>query len=108
MYHFSFLQSSDVKPEETGEKKPDGPSAKVKTVKCDEDSDVRNTPASDEATSECETSQNHVNAKPVKTAESSAFPDPLLPYPGFTTINANQRRSYLAILSGKPVRYSKV
>ncbi|KAK9952496.1 hypothetical protein ABG768_018335 [Culter alburnus] len=104
---YALLQSSDVKPEETDEKKPDGPSAEVKTVKCDEDSDVRNSLVSDEATSECEPSQNHVKPKPVKTTKIFAFPEPLVPYPGFTTINAKQRRSYLAILSGKPVRYSK-
>lgn len=101
---FALLHSSDVKTEETGEtgeKKPDGHSVETQTVKCGEDSDVSNTLASDEATSECKPTQNDVKCKPEKTTEISSFPEPLVPYPRFTTINANQRRSYLGTLTGK-------
>lgn len=80
-----FLHSSNRKSEETGEKKPDGPSA------------VSNIPASDEPTSEC----NPTKAKPVKRTEIPAFPEPLVPYPRFSTLNIKNRKMYLNMLVRK-------
>ncbi|XP_067291791.1 little elongation complex subunit 2 [Pseudorasbora parva] len=97
---YALLQSSDVKSEETGEKKPDGHSLETLTGTCGGDSDVRNTLAPDKATSECKPAD--VKRKLAKSTEISAFPEPLVPYTSFTTINAKQRRSYLGSLIGKP------
>ncbi|XP_042608822.1 little elongation complex subunit 2-like isoform X1 [Cyprinus carpio] len=82
---FALLHNSNRKSEETGEKKPDGPSA------------VSNIPASDEPTSEC----NPTKAKPVKRTEIPAFPEPLVPYPRFSTLNIKNRKMYLNMLVRK-------
>ncbi|XP_058623784.1 little elongation complex subunit 2 isoform X2 [Onychostoma macrolepis] len=94
---FALLHSSDRKSEETAEKKPDGSSAEAKTVKCDEGSDVSNILASDEPTSECKPTK----AKPVKRTEIVAFPEPLVPYPCFSTLNVKNRKMYLNMLVRK-------
>uniref|UniRef100_A0A673IMS5 Little elongation complex subunit 2-like n=1 Tax=Sinocyclocheilus rhinocerous TaxID=307959 RepID=A0A673IMS5_9TELE len=94
---FALLHSSNRKSEETGEKKPDGPSAEAKTVKCDGGSDVSNILASDEPTSECKPTE----AKPVKRTEIPAFPEPLVPYPCFSTLSIKNRKMYLNMLARK-------
>uniref|UniRef100_A0A671NJY8 Little elongation complex subunit 2-like n=1 Tax=Sinocyclocheilus anshuiensis TaxID=1608454 RepID=A0A671NJY8_9TELE len=94
---FGLLHSSDTKSEETGEKKPDGSSSEAKTVKCNEDADVSNILASDEPSSECKPTK----AKPVKRTATPAFPEPLVPYPCFSTLNAKNRKLYLNMLIHK-------
>lgn len=102
---YCFLQSSDSKSEETGEKKPDGSSSEAKAVKCNEDSDVSNILASDEPSSECK----QTKAKPVKRTATPAFPEPLVPYPCTSTLNAKNRKLYLNMLVRKNYsRASKV
>uniref|UniRef100_A0A672PSR2 Little elongation complex subunit 2-like n=1 Tax=Sinocyclocheilus grahami TaxID=75366 RepID=A0A672PSR2_SINGR len=94
---FALLHSSDTKFEETGEKKPDGSSSEAKTVKCNEDADVSNILASEEPLSECKPTK----AKPVKRTATPAFPEPLVPYPCFSTLNAKNRKLYLNMLIHK-------
>uniref|UniRef100_A0A9J8A6S8 Interactor of little elongation complex ELL subunit 2 n=2 Tax=Cyprinus carpio TaxID=7962 RepID=A0A9J8A6S8_CYPCA len=94
---FALLHSSDSKSEDTGEKKPDGSSSEAKAVKCNEDSDVSNILASDEPSSECK----QTKAKPVKRTATPAFPEPLVPYPCTSTLNAKNRKLYLNMLVRK-------
>ncbi|XP_043084767.1 little elongation complex subunit 2 isoform X2 [Puntigrus tetrazona] len=94
---FALLHSSNKKSEETGEKEADGPSAEAKAVKCDEGLDASNIPESDELSSE----RTPTKAKPVKRAEISAFPEPLVPYPRFSTLNLKNRKMYLNMLVRK-------
>ncbi|KAG1939343.1 little elongation complex subunit 2 isoform X1 [Pimephales promelas] len=81
--------------------------AEAKTVKCDEDSGVINTLVSDEASSECKPTENRVKPKPMKTTEIPPFPEPLVPYPCFTSINMRQRRLYIHMLNGNTTKCSK-
>ncbi|XP_026118475.1 little elongation complex subunit 2-like isoform X1 [Carassius auratus] len=82
---FTLLHNSSRRSEESGEKKPDGPPS------------VSNVLASDELTSECKPTK----AKPVKRAETAAFPEPLVPYPRFSTLNVKNRKMYLNMLVRK-------
>ncbi|XP_059392457.1 little elongation complex subunit 2-like isoform X2 [Carassius carassius] len=82
---FTLLHNSSRRSEESGEKKPDGPPS------------VSNILASDEPTSECKPTK----AKPVKRTETAAFPEPLVPYPRFSTLNVKNRKMYLNMLVRK-------
>ncbi|KAI2648253.1 Nuclear receptor ROR-alpha A [Labeo rohita] len=91
---FALLHSSDKKSEESGEKKPEEPSAEATTFKCDEGSDVTNLPALDEPASECKPTKG-------KPGKATAFPEPLVPYPCFSTLNFRNRKTYLNMLIHK-------
>ncbi len=93
----SFLQSSNRTSEETDENKPAGSSAEAKTAKCDEGSDVSYILSSEEPTSEC----TPTKAEPVKRTEIPAFPEPLVPYPCFSTLSVKNRNMYLNMLVRK-------
>ncbi|XP_026094984.1 little elongation complex subunit 2-like isoform X1 [Carassius auratus] len=94
---FALLHSSDTKSEDTGEKKPDASASEAKTVKCNDVSDVSNVLASDEPSSTCK----QTKAKPVKSTATPAFPEPLVPYPCSSTLNAKNRKLYLNMLIHK-------
>ncbi|XP_052400421.1 little elongation complex subunit 2 isoform X2 [Carassius gibelio] len=94
---FALLHSSDTKSEDTGEKKPDASASEAKTVKCNDVSDVSNVLASDEPSSTCK----QTKAKPVKSTATPTFPEPLVPYPCSSTLNAKNRKLYLNMLIHK-------
>lgn len=94
---FALLHSSGVKPEDAGQKEADAGS---QPAKCDEVSDVSNALAADEPTAECKPTQK-AKSTPEKNSVVSAFPEPLVPYPCFTKINAKERRSYISMLKSK-------
>lgn len=94
---FALLHSSGVKPEDAGQKEADAGS---QPAKCDEVSDVSNALAADEPTAECKPTQK-AKSTPEKNSVVSAFPEPLVPYPCFTKINAKERRSYISMLKTK-------
>ncbi|XP_051975189.1 little elongation complex subunit 2 [Xyrauchen texanus] len=98
---YAFLQSPDVKDEETSEKKPDGPSLEPKCEKEVSEPSTSKSNESVEPISDRTQSQADVKLNLVKSNESKPFPEPMMPYPCFSALNVKDRRAYLGILKNK-------
>ncbi|XP_065148168.1 little elongation complex subunit 2 [Paramisgurnus dabryanus] len=101
---YAFVQSPDVKPEETCDNNPEVTSSQPKSANCEKEdpqNSSSNRNGSVEPMPDIKQSQNDDKPKPVKTNESTAFPEPVVPYPCYSTLHARQRRFYLNMLKNK-------